>query len=698
MDEVLKQGMSLAGEEGLYQYIVTFIIMMVGICTNICYAGLFLMETPPLISYNSTISNSTVITSINYKICQTSDYKILENESKHSWVWDYNIYCNRLQTSLLGFFYCFGCVIGSSILPYVIKKVGPKRSLLLATGVFSITCIAICFNSLDNLFNLYLCVTGLGFTAVPVFILKINVLSEISSSKLRPFLNNIALSSSNFTLMLVYFLFESGIHWKTMYLFTGIILLTLTATYYIVAVESPRYLFSKNTKDTKIEYIYSILTMYLYNKKKENGIETESNKLNEFLKTNINGLSEEEYSKLKSFVLKHGINCSLAKEAKSGIPWSDADDKDLNNKLASEDNITSKNKSIIMTELNNNKIDEEELNIMIETDTSSSTYSKNNDYSLEIKEKNNMSISTDDDNVILSANQHINKQQSKVYDISSISNSNTINHNSNNSLTNISSLKISTTTNPINNNNDNNNEKESLTANNTTNSIKKASSSSFNRYFAYYISDDSITKLNFILSFGIISYLNFLYNISMKDYSYYFHNKVHFISLLSMFSSFPLSYFMNRVGRRGTKIALVIVFIFSVYFNHLNIFDTSVVIVLFLINKLLIHFVNMVHHTHCNETFISKTRLDVSSWSFIVGKLCSMIAPFSLEYLHQYLTNIIISVSIVGLLLFLNQTETKGQELVESVNENDSCSPNKNVSMKNNSTCVVNNNIKKNVE
>ena len=59
-------------------------------------------------------------------------------------------------------------------------------------------------------------------------------------------------------------------------------------------------------------------------------------------------------------------------------------------------------------------------------------------------------------------------------------------------------------------------------------------------------------KYNFIFTFGLINFLSFSFNIGMKEYSYYFHSKFYLMCLLTIFSSFPLGYFMNTLGRKGT--------------------------------------------------------------------------------------------------------------------------------------------------
>ncbi len=76
-------------------FISLFILLLFGITTNICYAGLFLMETSPLVEYSyfDEDKNATIIdiVTINYDICKSKNNTILHDQSKNTWVYDYNI-------------------------------------------------------------------------------------------------------------------------------------------------------------------------------------------------------------------------------------------------------------------------------------------------------------------------------------------------------------------------------------------------------------------------------------------------------------------------------------------------------------------------------------------------------------------------------------------------------------------------------
>lgn len=540
------KGLVLCGKEGFYQYTVAFLLMFIGITTNICYAGLFLMETAPLVEIFTPISPFTSssseqqskveyqhqIVSINYDICNDGNYTIMSDISKHTWVYDYGIYCDKFKVSLIGFFYCVGCILGSLSLQLYSGKKGPKDSIVINCIIFiGFSLILIMFKSI---YVLYLCICGFGFCSISTLLLKVAFLSEITSHNIRPFLNNFILSSSNITLVTLFFVFENNIHWETIYMFNTLLLACLTATFYLFTVESPNFLFNK---EDKFQFIIAILSINESNKKQENG-----------------GNSNKEC--VKQYLSEFQIPNLFEKVAQnlSGYSY-----------LMQHNDINMSNSKISCSTL-----DEEDITVVNSFDKKT--------------------VESDSESEI-------------------------------------------------------------------SNSSKQLSTSSLPE-IRIEPKDMMYLKYNFIISFGLFNFLTFVFNLSMKEYSYYFHNKVYVSAALSMFSSLPLSYLMNKLGRKGTKIIIMTIFMVIIYLKALDVFEFSFLILLFLSNKLLVHLISMVHHTHLNETFCNKTRITVASWAYILGKLLSMLAPFILEYLQKEVEHIILVISAFCMVLILKQNET----------------------------------------
>ena len=713
MENIIQKGFSISGTDGVYQYILTILLFFFGASTNICYAGLFLMETAPLVKinksndaifnnnssninnikiinnntinslnylinykkshynsidkkndnfeknltnnnqiqhynnslnviYNNTVNNlaltlyqenesinktyinktlnhsnyyllekksnnsnnfnnynyskeydknyvqydSSIVT-INYDICLNNNYTIETSLTKHTWVYDYNIYCNKFKTSLIGFFYCIGCILGALMLQYYNHRIGPKNSILINGVLFAFFSI-ILITFTKSLFVLYISITGFGYSSIAILVLKVAYLSEITSTKVRPFLNNIILSANSVTLMIVYFLFENNFHWKTIYLFNFVILFCVCVCFYLIAVDSPRYLVNKKKYS---EYIISVLKIHYINKKKENGCDTDNQKVNEFIDyfvdkiPNLKELLNNTFNN-KTFEISTNVKNTNFVSYQEKITLDNVKAINLNsydtNKSNSSLNVVKSNDSNYINILNSNE----------------------DKKSLKCLDEEKFYLNNVNNNIYLKDRKKINSFVN-LYNINNYQ---------------IQNLRIQ------------------------NNKLK-------------------LMKYNFVITFGLINFLSFVFNISMKEYSYYFHSKFYLSCLISMMSSIPLSYLMNTFGRLGTKVALLLFFITVVYLKALNIFSIQFIIVMFLLNKLLVHLIYMVHHTHLNESFSCNIRIVVGSWAFILGKIFSVIAQFMIEYLHDKVDGIMLIISCFLIILIFQQTETREKEL-----------------------------------
>lgn len=541
-EDLLEEGIKISGSKGFYQYVMTFILFLIGICTNLCYGTLFLMETPPEIEYFDTKSNSTIVSTLSYSHC-LYDYKILDDKSKHSWVWDYNIFCDKFKVSLLGFCYCLGSTIGSYYLSSVLALYGAKKTFLLTISAYSVVCIILIINPYEYLIVLYICVVLLGMFAVPAMILKVNILSEISSTSLRPYLNNIAQVSGNFTLMASYFLIENNFHWKILYISASILLIVLGISFFLIATDSPRHLFSKNIYNKNAMITLSIIKIHYFNygNKIDNGNETINTELSSYLTKIFAICSNEEKEIILDYINQNNINCIYLKKYK----------------------------------LNSNN-------------------SNNTSIRLEKEKESNLNIKHNHKLEILNEDTFYRPEENRL------------------------------------------------------------------------MKEDSFFISNYVITFGIIAYLNFLFNLTMKDYSHFFHSKLYFISTLGIIFTIPLSLLMNYIGRKGTKLLLIFFIALTIFFKESNLLSFGVMIQFFLFNKLLLSKISMIHHIHTNESFSGELRLYVSSKSFIVGKICSMISPFTIEYMHGYLDEIVIILCFISIYLISSQIETNKLELKEN--------------------------------
>lgn len=538
----LEEGFKLAGTNGSYQYLITFLLLLTSVASNIVTMGIPLMETPPIVEVET--GNTTTVTTINYHICE-ANYTLIKSLSKSSWVTDYGIFCDKFKVSLIGSLYCLGSLVGSMLVHSVLSAKGPKNGLIISAYMFSFTLFFISVMG-NHLVVLYSCVFLFGLSGLPMFIFKINVISEITSKSNRPFLNNIIISAHAIAMMIFYFFFENGVQWRYIFYVTSIGLVFVTIALQIISVESPRHLYVQGK-------ILDVLTNLSYIHKINKGISNMDPEFEKFIM-----LSSKEF------------------------------------------NIGDKDLQILLNLFNSAKNPIEKI------------YHPKDDFGdLKVTDVIQERTCTGSDSIEESENE-------KSSDIENASNS-------------------STKKNPV----------------------------GMSLGGLIILSEESLLKYNFIVSFSLINGLLFLYNMSMKEYSYALKSQIYFISVLSLFSSVFVSFMMNNFGRKTTKILFLGSFMAIVYIRNLQLFDIDTIVLLFLINRIIISFVNMVNYTHLNETFPTKLRLKVFSLSYFCGKIVATVAPFILEYMHSYLINIILITCLISLILFLNQRETSSKDLTD---------------------------------
>jgi len=117
MEIVLEKSLEKCGNNGKYQLkmlIVTIIMCMVG---EVLVATFGYLEVWPIVLYTDALGYQHEET-LTYEVCQNNtNYKILDSESKHTFVYDFKIYCNQLEISMLGTSYFIGVFLGSFTTP-----------------------------------------------------------------------------------------------------------------------------------------------------------------------------------------------------------------------------------------------------------------------------------------------------------------------------------------------------------------------------------------------------------------------------------------------------------------------------------------------------------------------------------------------------------------------------------------------------
>jgi hypothetical protein len=252
-NKYVDEGLELVGNNNRYQIITCFLLLITGIFADIMHSGMPLMETPPIVNFES--DGKLIQKEINYSICKHyQNFTVNSQESKSSWVNDYNIFCDKFLVSLLGFIYLLGGMIGTLFVQFL-KNKGAKFGFIFVSLLMSFAGVLLFF---QNIFIFYLFLFIYGFCSLNIFIFKVNIMTEITHKSYRSYYNNIIISGGNISLMINYFLFDYNFNWKTVYYFNSVVILGLSILFFKVYVESPRFYLVKDDKRKMIESLLYI--------------------------------------------------------------------------------------------------------------------------------------------------------------------------------------------------------------------------------------------------------------------------------------------------------------------------------------------------------------------------------------------------------------------------------------------------------
>lgn len=291
---LIEEGLELVGNNNRYQIVTCILLLIIGIFADIMHSGMPLMETPPIVNFES--DGKLIQKELNYTICKhNQNFTVNLQESKSSWVNDYNIFCDKFLISLLGFIYLLGSMIGTLLVQFL-KNKGAKFGLIFVCLFMSFTGILL-FSSVIYIFYVFLFIYG--FCSLNIFIFKVNIMTEITHKSYRSYYNNIIISGGNISLMINYLLFDFNFNWKTVYYFNSIIIFCFSIIFYKLYVESPRFYF---VIDDKSKIIESLLYIAKFNRKDK--YLNFKEKFEHFL-MKLESKKEREINKLDIFCDKH---------------------------------------------------------------------------------------------------------------------------------------------------------------------------------------------------------------------------------------------------------------------------------------------------------------------------------------------------------------------------------------------------------
>jgi len=231
--------LEMIGNNNKYQYTVVILLFIISLSLEIGYIGVPVMETAPIIQYTDD-NNITYKKLMNYSLCKYNHTLVL-NESKSTWVIDYNIYCDKFKVSMLGTLMCLGGLTGTIFVQYL-KKFGARFALIIACLINMFSTLLLLF---PNVVILYIADFFFGMSNIMSFILRLNIMSEITGKQNRSYFNNLIISGGGTTIIIIYLLFDNNFNWRFIYFGSFILLIISTTLFYFLTVENFRYYYVK---------------------------------------------------------------------------------------------------------------------------------------------------------------------------------------------------------------------------------------------------------------------------------------------------------------------------------------------------------------------------------------------------------------------------------------------------------------------
>lgn len=232
------------GNNNIYQFLMLATIYLMYGTTEFVAIVLPFLELKP---YASWIMQDTGVEHrgiIDWDLCKANNYTVITEETKKSIVNDFEIYCDKSETLLIGLMLYIGVFFGSIINPYFSDKIGRKKTIVLFGVLYILTCISFYLNQDNKL------ILKIGFFLIGVFYIIIVITSSILLSEVvrQEFLSiyfSIIYTAYSFFGIIFTMIFYLDIDWRMIFLIVAIIQTLCCCMFIFYFEESPRYYLMK---------------------------------------------------------------------------------------------------------------------------------------------------------------------------------------------------------------------------------------------------------------------------------------------------------------------------------------------------------------------------------------------------------------------------------------------------------------------
>lgn len=654
-----------------YQICIIIVMFTLGFVSDFSFNEMPLLETLPIIYYKE--NNRTIQTQLNYTICtEQPEFKINITETKtHSWVYEYEFYCNKVLVSMLGWTMVGGSFIGT-LFSQSSNFYGTRKIMIVGGLLFSLGTLILVFDSRSSLF---IGNTILGISNGLIFMTKNIILTEISDHKTRSYLLGISLGGSSLVTIIAYAFVDNNINWRYYYYFNGCICFIMTLFYYWFSVENP--CFYAIYRDFQM-FKKSLIHIKGFNKVKE--ISNEDTYSNIESGSSNNRDASREIDLNKDYEANNNRSSEINVEIDiSGLDKNNFDDlmKTVFVRVVKKMMIEEK---IIVSEVDLNYFNPDQIN----NDMKHKSDSVDSGEYLNGEHKNSEKEITNNENKVehkkdITLDQHLNP---------------VFNNNDKENITNTLITK-NEHDNKSNINKDMGEKvnKEITEFNNED--TRKVESTSSSEYLDNLINESSVfkpykseglckeiylfislslrkinTKVFYIFALIISLEESFLYltSLEVKQYNNEMSSVFYVFAVINLFTIIIITRLMNVkvLGRKGVLYLLALSILITIVIKKLYLMfddDIWVLICFYLVKRNFIWNLLCPVHTFANESFSSKKRILFYGLGYSISKAFTQLMPFIYEFFIDYIDFLGIIISIILIVSVIFTAETLGKKL-----------------------------------
>jgi MFS family permease len=245
-----------AGRNEKYQYISLIILFILFGTSEYLVVILPFLEAKPRVEYYDKTLNTTIVTTINYTICDNYEFSIIKENLKYSLIYELGIYCDKSLTVTLGICLFGGIMIGSSIAYIFADRKGRKATLLF----FSIACVVlnIIFYFVQMLIPVFIIIFLSGvFSAIIDITILVYVSEMIKKQNLILFTSTIFCGFSFFGTIytVIFYLFDE---WRIILIVVSAFMLLAIIAIYVYLEESPIFYISIGNEEMFTQSVKNI--------------------------------------------------------------------------------------------------------------------------------------------------------------------------------------------------------------------------------------------------------------------------------------------------------------------------------------------------------------------------------------------------------------------------------------------------------